>query len=462
MKFLKHIVMKAMVALAAIVLVTACDKPQEEVNKLPDLVLNIDVENITTTTAKVRVTHTSDVDNTWYGFVTDDIATPLESIAQSAIVEFDAKQLHRSKQYVTILENLSPETNYRYVAFGLTAEGDIYGEVSCVEFSTLSEGGSSGPDMNGMTYNDAWTVVYAGSDTINDKQYDHVIRVISTDTNSYATTIVYAEAYDPTQMRDLAEAMLVDLKKYLDDYNNAYGTAYRFQDLLYTGHAADPYDLNPGRYRAIAVGFTPSGEVSGLYAVSDEFEVEESMATSNYLAWVGNWSIEGQNGTTSTIKLERGYANRSLYMTGWEGFDDLAVEVQYDAELDAIFFFSQLVAEDYDLGEEYGKANIYLFASDEDNYYYDIKDGEYYIAIGGILDDGVRAIVRYGVNVPEYPKFVQMFFMAEIDGKYYGLTPEEDIPSFIAGMYPVSSTMSCDTHRYGHSRLHPRMSVLER
>ena len=187
-------------------------------------------------------------------------------------------------------------------------------------------------------------------------------------------------------------------------------------------------------YRAIAVGFTPNGEVSGLFSVSDEFEVKEQMASVNYLSWLGDWTVEGQNGAVSKVTIAKKHANRSFIMTGWEGFYDLEVEVEYSAELDAMFFYSQLVAEQYDLGEEYGKADIYLFAGDEDGYYYDNKDGDYYIAIAGVLDDGQRAIARYGLNVPGYPKFTQMFFMADIDGKFYALTAEDALPSFIAMM----------------------------
>ena len=395
----------------------------------------VEVEDITTTTAKIKVSHELEAQNTWYGFVTDDIVTDAATLLNEAVAKgVEAEELHRSKQYITILEELTPETSYRYIATGLTAEGVQYGEITIVEFKTLKQTTVQEEEYNGMRRNDAWTVMYVGKDRLNDVEYDHVVRVISTDNNTYAITLVYADAYDPYQLKDLADAMLVDLKNYLVEYNEQNATSFTFADMLYTGNGADPFDLDPGVYRALAVGFTPEGEVSGLFSVSDEFEVEEQLPTPNYLAWLGNWTIEGQNGAISTVNIAKKHANRSFVMTGWEGFNDLEVEVEYNAELDAMFFYSQLVAEDYDLGEEYGKVDIYLFAGDEDGYYYDNKDGDYYIAIAGILDGGQRAIVRYGVNVPGYPKFTQMFFMADIDGKFYTFTKEEDLPSFIAAM----------------------------
>ena len=435
MNLLKLSLTRVMVVFAAIAFAISCDRGGDEVNSLPNLQLMVEVEDITTTTAKIKVSHELEAQNTWYGFVTDDTVTDAATLLNEAVAKgVEAEELHRSKQYITILEELTPETSYRYIATGLTAEGVQYGEITIVEFKTLKQTTVQEEEYNGMRRNDAWTVMYVGKDRLNDVEYDHVVRVISTDNNPYAITLVYADAYDPYQLKDLADAMLVDLKNYLVEYNEQNATSFTFADMLYTGNGADPFDLDPGVYRALAVGFTPEGEVSGLFSVSDEFEVEEQLPTPNYLAWLGNWTIEGQNGAISTVNIARKHANRSFVMTGWEGFNDLEVEVEYNAELDALFFYSQLVAEDYDLGEEYGKVDIYLFAGDEDGYYYDNKDGDYYIAIAGILDGGQRAIVRYGVNVPGYPKFTQMFFMADIDGKFYTFTKEEDLPSFIAMM----------------------------
>lgn len=435
MNLIKTYLSKVMVACATIAFMLSCDPAEEQVVEHPDIRLNITVDDITATTAKIKVTHDGESSDTWYGFVTDDTSTDAATLIAAQVAKgITANELHRSKQYITILEALQPETSYRYIAIGVSAEGVTYGEVCAVEFKTLSTGGTTPDDYNGMSANDAWTVMYIGEDEVNGVAYEHVVKVRSTDNNPYAITIVYAEQYDPYQLRDLAEAMLEDMMAYLKEFNATNGTSYKFSDMLYTGSAADPFDLNPGVYRALAIGYTPEGEVSGLYAVSDEFEIKEAMASAAYSAWLGEWNIEGQNHAVTPVVLSKKIANKSFTMTGWEGYDDLAIEVEYNAELDAIFFYSQLVAEDYDLGAEYGKADIYLFAGDEDGYYYDNKDGDYYIAIGGILDDGVRAIVRYGVNVPGYPKFVQMFFMADIDGNFYALTAEDDIPSFIAGM----------------------------
>jgi hypothetical protein len=304
MKLLKLSLTRVMVAMAAIAFAVACDKGGEVKDELPDLKLNVEVEDVTTTTAKVSVSHSSEVDNTWYGFVTDNTTSSAMALVEEAVAAgIDTRDLHRSGQYVTILDDLNPDTTYRYIATGLTAEGVQYGEVAVVEFKTLKEQTSEDEEYNGMRSNDAWKVMYVGKDVLNDVEYDHVIRVVSTDSNPYAITLVYADAYDPYQLRDLADAMLIDLKAFLAEYNDRNATYFTFGDILYTGNGADAFDLDPGMYRAIAVGFTPSGEVSGLYSVSDELEVKEQMASANYLAWLGNWSTEGQNGAVNTVNI---------------------------------------------------------------------------------------------------------------------------------------------------------------
>lgn len=454
MKFLKNLAKMAMVALAAIA-IGACDEGDNgggnEVN-YPDLKLKIEVEDIDYTTVKLKVSHDLENELGWYGFLSKDITTSAQSLIQEELAKGDyAQKIHHSKQYVTVLEGLEPNTDYRYIAFGLTDQGVVYGHIADVDFKTL---GSDIPDdMNGMYENSAWQVMYIGQDEVDGVSFEHVIKVLSTDNNPYAITIVYDEYYDPTQLREMGELMYDDMLNYLHDYNLANGTSYGFIDMLYIGSASCPFDMMPGRYRAVAMGYTHEGEVSGLYAVSDPFEVKEAAATPNYSAWLGEWLIDGQNKATEVVTVTKAIANKSFYMSGWEGFDDLQIEVEYNAELDAMFFYSQLVAKDYDLGEN-GIVDIYLFAGNDEGYY-DNTDGDYYIAIGGILDDGVRAWVRYGVNVPGYPKFTQMFFMALRDGKFYSLTPEEEIPSFIAGMYPTEQNRTLTrkpTQHFGYKK----------
>ncbi len=453
MNLIKISIMKVMVALAAIAFVVGCSEKGDDTKTIGSGVnLALEIEDITASQAKIKVTHDGDADVEWLGYMTTNTASSSAELADEALAAYADGNIssHRSKQYVAILKNLEPATTYKYIAFAINESGNRCGEVSSVEFTTLESGGGGNDDpdapdhINGMTRNDAWMVRYIGEGTISGENYDDIISVRSVDNNSYAVTIVYAEYYDPADLRGLADLLLEDMREYVTSYNEYYGTTFTIADMLSTGDEYVGFDLDPGFYRAVAIGFTQQGEVSGLYAVSDEFEVEVPVASDAYNAWLGKWSILGMNNAESEIRIEADMPNSTYYMTGWEGFDDLKVLVEYDEELDSIFFFAQLVAEDYYLSESYPSVDIYFFGGDDAGYYYSIDEGEYYIGIGGILDDGARMIVRYGVNTPGYPRFSQMFFMAYVaaEDKYHGLSAEDDIPSFLALMSPVTEAAS--------------------
>lgn len=405
----------------AAVIFAACQTSDDRYNTLDKaLDLKVEISTITATSVSVKVTHTCDKDSSWYGMLTDDTATPATTLITERLNEGIAiEDLHRAREYVTTFEGLTPNKSYRYIVVGLTQEGELYGTLQDVSFVTFDS----------LTPNKAWSVSYKGAGMIDGVRYDHVVEVVSKDDNLYALAVMAAEEYDITTLAQYAEALRDEMKAYLDEYNAENGTSHEFVDMLYSGSNCEHFDLEPGHYKALAIGFERSGELSGLYAESSIFEVNAEAPTEKYNAWLGEWSIEGANGAVSTVNITEHKANYSFYMAGWEGFSDLNIELEYNAEDDSVIILSQLVAEDYNLGEKYGQADIYLFACDADGYY-DNSEGSYYIASGRVLEGGGRELVSYGAEVVDYPLFTQMFFMADIDGEFYALSAEDDIPTF--------------------------------
>ena len=320
-----------------------------------------------------------------------------------------------------------------------------------MEFETKLDGTGSGPgdggqtpgnpEVDGMKVNKAWTVNYVGEGVVNGEDYDHVVTVNSTDRNTYAITIVYASLWNLDDLYDMAVLFAEDLVAYVDEYNDYYGTSYTVGDALYSGTASDAFDLYPGYYIAVALGITPEGKVSGLYATSEVFEVKEAIPTEQYKSWLGDWTIVGENDVEFTVTLSRHVANRSFWMYGWEGFEDIPVDVEYSEERNDLTFYAQLVQENYYLEEYDVTANMYFLGGDVDDNFYTVIDGNYGIAIAGVLEGGQRALVRYGVNQPGYPKFMSMFYAAEVDGQYMCFTETENLPTFrgIAEMNPVET-----------------------
>ena len=441
MKFVKHLALMAMAAVAAIAF-TACDEVPQGEQKNPnlnhDLTITVDIESVTSQSAKVKVTHNGSSTDTWYGFLTNEVTRSDRELIKEQVDAFKVSastiSLHASKSYVQILANLTPDTPYKYIAFGLSEEGEEYGNYGVLEFTTQSLGGTTGGGgggtgggeiINGMKENSAWSVEYIGKGTLYEEEYDHIVKVTSVDQNPYMMTVVYASEWDPSQLRDLAEMLIDSNIAYIEEFNNYYGTSYTLADMLFVGDGYDAFNLYPGYFKALAIGVTPEGKVSGHYAVSDTFEVKEEVASAAFRAWLGNWEVVGNNDVTYTVNFSNGLANRYFYMSYWEGDMDFVVKVDYNADLDALFFYSQTVQEGVNFGE-YGTGNLYFYGIDRDGSLYTNESGDYGIAIAGILDGGQRAIVRYDDDsVQGYPFFDYMQFIADIGGTFYRLTNAE-------------------------------------
>lgn len=459
MKFVMHIATMAMVAIAAIATV-GCEEPQEE-QKNPNLnhnlTLSVDVENITTQTAKVKVTHNGSSKDTWLGFVTNNVNTSDKTLIEEQVEAYKKGEsdssLRASNSYVQILTNLSAGTTYKYIAFGLSEEGEVYGNYGALEFTTQgtstggsgggNEGGGSGgsTEVNGMRENSAWSVEYIGAGTLYEQNYDNIVKVTSVDKNPYIMTVVYASEWDPTQLNELATYLVADLKDYIAEFNDYNGTSYTIADWLFVGDGYDAFNLYPGYYKALALGVDENGTVTGLYAVSETFEVKEQVASAAFRAWLGNWEIVGNNDVTYTINLSNGLANKYYYMSYWENDMDFVVKVDYNANLDALFFYSQLVQESVNFGD-YGYGNLYFLGFDREGSMYTNQEGDYGIAIAGTLDGGQKAIVRYeDDSIQGYPFFDYMQFIAQIGESYYRLT-NSDLLQLPAAMNPAGGQIA--------------------
>jgi hypothetical protein len=449
MNLMKNIFRMAIVAFAAIA-VAACDSDDEPQGggEVKNIVLEVDVENITATSAKIKVLHDGKTADSWYGLLTTEVTKREdllidEAVAQLATGDIGA-QLIFSKNYTKIISPLSPETTYKYIAFGLTEEGVVYGERASVEFTTLTSGGGypENPEdevYDNMLPNPAWSVAYTGAKTIDGTEYKHTVTVNSTDNAPYTIAIIYANEYDSSKLRDLGDALASSMIEYLDAYNATYGTSYTLNDMLFRGNGVEAFDdLDPGYYIAVAMGITSKGEVSGLYAVSATFHIDEETPNALYSSWIGDWTLIGDNGVSNDVVIGRKVANQSINMYGLQSLP-FSVVGEYSVERNDIIFAAQVVEEGYQFSDG-SVADIHLLGLDNEGKYYGLDNGNYGIAIAGLLENNRRAIVRYGLNQPDYPKFVAMMIVAYMNGKYYSLS--EDIASFagIAELAPAAAT----------------------
>lgn len=314
-------------------------------------------------------------------------------------------------------------------------------------------GGNSGEgDDSKMKKNPAWNISYAGPSKIDGVSHKHTVAVISTDNNPYTVVTVYADEFQTSKLEEFGRLLIQDMLDYLKEFNAEYGTSYVLADLLDSGTTMvslnNPY---PGKYISIAIGITPEGELSGLYAASEPFVIEEEVPTADYTEWLGNWVFKGDNGKSNNVTISQKVANREVYLSGLMGLPFLIVG-EYSVERNDIIFSAQVVAENYEFSSgQVGE--VHLLGGDRDGKYYGLaENGNYDIAIAGVAETGHREIVRYGVNQPGYPKFNAMFLTAYIGGTYYNLG--ENIPAFngLAELAPASSTASAAPMRFSFSK----------
>ena len=296
------------------------------------------------------------------------------------------------------------------------------------------DNGSSDDDTN-MKVNSSWSVAYAGASEIDGVSYKHTAAVISTDQNPYTVIVVRANEFKASKLEALGELLIQDMYAYLDSYNAMYGTEYVFGDMLDTGSTmVGLEDLLPDQYLVVALGITPEGELSGLYATSKPFEVKEEAPTSLYSEWLGDWVIKGDNNISNNVSIGREVVNRSINLTGWMNLP-FSIVGEYSTERNDIIFYAQTVYPNYTFGDG-TVADIVLLGSDKAGKTYGLENGSYGLAIAGIMESASegnqRAIVRYGVNVPSYPKFASMILLADVGGKLYtiGSAANMQIPSF--------------------------------
>lgn len=122
-------------------------------------------------------------------------------------------------------------------------------------------------------------------------------------------------------------------------------------------------------------------------------------------------------------------------MTGWEGFDDLPVEVLYDEEYEALAFHSQFIStQEFNT---YGDGDIFLYGG-AGQYYY---NGDYLIAMAGQTDSGLQML---GASIDDNTSFDSMFYYVVFDEENHGFISESimSLPATLVKKSDVTKSSS--------------------
>lgn len=433
-----------MAAMTAIVLASCGEKQEPEPEPQPEpepeqeltqnLTFTLEVAEVTANSAKVKVSHNGTSEDTWYGFATT--STNINEAISDKYAELTATEsingLKNQTSYTAVLINLEPETDYTYITFGLSEDGELYGKSSSVKFTT-----ERGEVV--MEVNNAWKIEYVGPGMINDQAYDHTVTVTSSDKNKYFITGYERATFEANAIKDIAEYELAYLKAYLEEFNAANGTKITIDQMLFEGNGTDALNLYPGEWYAIAIGVDDDGELSGHYAVSDIITIEEEEPTEAYSSWLGNWTWTGSNGIAWDVTIEKGISNMSYYLKGWEIGVGLDIPITWSPENEmwGIYTYNFGV---FDFGAD-GQGAIYIIGNDGE-YIYPIEGLP--ICAGMIDEEGNRTCIGYSEELEDGSVLNMKFmhFIADISGGYYMLSDTAEWPEFPITITPGTETKS--------------------
>ena len=413
------------------------DEPgvETEIEYTEDIEFSIEILSVEAHTVKLKVEHTGTKDDTWYGFATTstNVGVALDDMIEELTKNEDEKVeglLKGRKKNIT-LDELKSSTEYRYIVFAITPEGDVYGTEEYVIFKTPM----------GYDVNPAWNVEYTARQFIGENEYEHTITVKSTDENPYFMTVVTKERFDNTEIEALLADELDAFLEFIDNYNMYYNIDSTVEDWDYIGSGIDAFGLELGyTYVAMAIGVTGNGELTGLYAISEEFEPVEEEMTPEYASWIGDWTFTGANGVAFDVNISKEKSNFSYIMTGWEGPEAKRHKVILDwyPNSNTWFLYSQFIGTFTSTG--YGDFDLYFTAGNYDT------DGEHVymtegliICIGGEQKDG-KVVVGYSEN--DKSLYTHMRFAGLWSDGVGGITATSKFPTFPLTVTPKSATKS--------------------
>lgn len=424
----------AAIAVAAIALFS-CEKPQGDDTQTPggnekpeqtvpeytdDLTFTLEVVEVEADQAKIKVEHNGTTKDTWYGFATT------ESDVDKAIADVLAEgnvTLKKNKKTNITVRNLEPETEYTFIAVGIKADGTAYGNHAIIEFTTAKAEEPTPPAPEGYTVNPNWTVTYVGDYEEGGKVYDNVVHVETTDTNPYFVTAWPVDLFEQNGIEAIVTAEIAAWEEELAKHPDA-----TWADIVYAESGLTQVYIDPEygtKWYAIAIGCDTNGKATGLYALSEVIDLEnlgggeEEEPTAEYAAWLGDWTFTGANGVAWPITFSKGKANKSFIMTGWEGFGDLGVEVEWDATNQIWAAMIQNLGTFEFQGGKTG--DVWFAAYDAEGYFYPVDGIPAFL--GGYDEEGNRVAVGYAPqdNSGNTIDFVMAGYVIDFGADQYGV-----------------------------------------
>lgn len=400
---------------------------EPKVEYTEDIEFDLVVKSVEFDQAKVQVSHNGTKTDTWYYFATTetDIAKAVEDKVDELAAGESISGLKKTTRTTVTVRNLEPETDYNFVVFAITAEGDVYGTYNSTEFKTTKA------PLEGYQVNEAWTVQYIGDYEYEGEILEHVVYVESTDDNTYFTTAWPKASFEEYGIEVIAQAECESWVEYLGQYG------YTIEYILANESSLSQVDIDTAKYGnewyVIAIGADVQGNPTGYYAVSELITFVEEDMTEAYADWLGNWTFTGSNGVAFDVEFTKGKANYSYLMSGWEGPDSEGLDVEVTwMEEDGIWVIYAQSFGTYNFGSS-GNGEIW-FVPNDGKYIYPAEGIP--ACLGGYDEEGNRLAIGYSEETEDgVISMVYMQYIAKIGDSFYRITDAETWPTF-----PISIT----------------------
>lgn len=302
-------VFAAAVALAAAGCEKGPEKPERPAENQDDIEFTATAEEITNEGATVTISHNGSAKETYYGFCYDDVSTSVDAAVNRKVAELtkDGADLSgillTGKSYMDVLKGLEAKKTYRYVVFGLNADGTTYGTTGSCEFTTSKSTAKFELNVINTTENSATLTVKSSGDA-----EDTYYCFYTTDLTSSVADVVKAEV----------AKLGGNVSSVLKSGN---------QTLQFTG-------LDAGaKYRAVVTGLLSDGTVYGS-------PVEAAFSTSkgeNFYqvnpAWTVTYRGKGTSQGKSADMIKVTSTSTDRFFTGvieTAEFDKIGIETYID------------------------------------------------------------------------------------------------------------------------------------
>ena len=451
------------------------DTPEVEITE--DLTFTLEVTEVEIDKAKVKVEHNGTTKDTWYAFATTDTDVNAAIAAKVAELKADGDKivgLKKNTSTTITVRSLEQDTDYTFIAFGITPEGELYGTAASTTFKTEKEEvvPPTPPAPEGMTVNPNWTVTYIGDYEEGGKVYDNVVVVETTDTNPFFVTAWPVDYYEELGIEAIVEAEIQAWEEMLAQYPGA-----TWADIVYAESILAQVSIDPEygtKWYAMAIGCDTNGKATGLYALSEVIDLEnlgggddsgdEEELTAGYSAWLGDWTITGANGIQQFVTFSKGKANETFIMSGYEGDEAAGLDVTVNwLEEDGIWVIYNQMLGTFNFGS-YGNGDVWFLGEGDAG---DIYLSEVPICIGGTLEDGSLAAYGYEEEyeledgTPMSYKVVSMEYLAYLTDhgqlSYITSTYETGYPTFPITITPATKATTCAVKEFkgGKKTLNP-------